>query len=83
MSPRPTPIPETDPETEARVSVLEHRQDDVEHRLFGNGQPGILQRMEEKIDRVDKKVTILITIVGLLSGGAGAGIGKLVELLAK
>jgi hypothetical protein len=67
---------------EARIVKLEEKVETMGHRLFGNGQPGILDRLSEKVDKIDGKVgKLMLTVVGL-AGGSGFGLAKLIEWLA-
>lgn len=81
MSPRPIAAA-AEAEPEVRLALLERGLDDLRHQLFGNGQPGMLQLMEAKIDKLDAKVGKLMLIVVGLAGGSGYGAAKLVEWLA-
>ena len=56
----------------------------LEHKLFGNGQPGVLDKMERRLteiestmafrfERVEARIGRLITIVAVLGATAGGG----------
>ena len=79
-------------EMEARLAVLETSHQSMRSRIFGNGNPGELARMErerkddmrrveEKLDSIEKKLSKVITAIAFLAGGAGVGVSSLVHLI--
>lgn len=63
------------------VALLGQRVDDIVHDLYGNGQPGVLGRMESRLDKIEDKLTRVIVTVALLAGGSGAALGAVAKSL--
>ena len=79
-------------EMEARLAVLETSHQSMRSRLFGNGNPGEIariekerkeevRRVEEKLDSIEKKLSRAIAAIAFLAGGAGAGVSSVAHFL--
>lgn len=66
---------------EERVNTVSGRIVELEHDLFGNGQPGALGKLETKIDRIEEKVGRVVVGIALLSGGSGAVAGAILKAI--
>ena len=59
------------PEPE-RVARLEIHVETMRHDLFGNGNPGVLARIEERLEKMEDRLGKVIVAIALLSGACGA-----------
>ena len=63
-----------------RVTIVEVEQERTSHALFGNGQPGAIQRMEARMqaleDKIGKLVIAVVALAAIAGGGEVAGILK-------
>ena len=73
---------------EARLQRLEWRMEQrktdheaLNRRLFGNGQPGHFDRIEEKLDRLKSSLSRVTLVVAATTGIAGGGVGYIVNAL--
>lgn len=59
----------------------ERRWEEIDHRLFGNGQPGIVDRFDQRISKLER---FRWTLGGMLTAGSvagGAAAHKLFEMM--
>lgn len=66
---------------EERVNTVSGRIVELEHDIFGNGQPGALGKLETKIDRIEEKLGRVIVGIALLSGGSGMVSGAILKAI--
>jgi hypothetical protein len=78
-----------DPTPDTRLSVLEvhmknvtDRMDTIEHRLFGNGQPGMFEKIDGKLDRVVSDISTKIDTVRAENAEQRVKFAKLAGYLA-
>lgn len=84
---QPPMPPDQTPDT--RLTILEvtmenvtDRMDTIEHRLFGNGQPGMFDKLDGKLDRVVAEISTKIDTVKAENAEQRAKLAKLAGYLA-
>ena len=75
-------------DTEARIQRLEGRMEQrktdheaLNRRLFGNGQPGNFDRIEEKLDRLKSSLSRVTLVVAATTGIGGGAAGYIINAL--
>ena len=82
----------SDSRTEVELAVMRRQLDDMDHELFGNGQPGRLdktdakinemdQRIDKRLSTMEERVTKIIIAVSLIAQAGGQAVPFVVELL--
>lgn len=70
---------------ENRLTRLETTLNDMHHRLFGNGQKGVLAEHDERITengkKIDRVITIGVVLVVVTQFLSGSGVVSLENLL--
>jgi hypothetical protein len=57
--------------TNERLAVIEDAVVDIRHRLFGNGQPGILDKHDQRLDRLESYLWRGLGIMAFLMFAVG------------
>ena len=84
--------PQTNDSNHVRLKYLEAALADLRKDLFGNGQPGKLDRMEArtihamsefnvKLSQVENKVGKIMIAIAVLGAASGAGATKVIQAL--
>ena len=69
---------------ETRIALLEKEQEDLNHQLYGNGQPGSLEKINTRIDKNEKELNDMknkfYLLIGILST-SGTIVGNIITQL--
>lgn len=63
------------------MALMEQKMKAQSHELFGNGQPGRLDKMESKIDEINGKLGKHTLIIGSLCAMVGGGATSIIRYL--
>lgn len=67
-------------------AAMKERLDAMYHDLYGNGQPGIIEKWDSRLEQLEKQHQRVIWVLGALalaSGGGTVSLQKLIEVLSK
>lgn len=66
---------------ETRIAIAEKEIEDLNHQLYGNGQPGQLEKMDKKIEETNKELNTMknkfYLLIGILSA-SGSAVGSII-----
>jgi len=63
-----------------RLSAIERGQLDLYRQLFGNGQPGLMQNLQRRVEEHERFKDRLIATTGIVSGLVSFVVGTLFTL---
>lgn len=63
------------------LALLESKVNNMHHYLYGNGKPGKLQTIDNKIDDIKNSVVKVHIIIASVAGSGGGLIGYLINSL--
>lgn len=66
---------------ETRMALMEKELRDMKHYLYGNGKPGKLATIEDKLDKMNNELWKLRTAVVIVAAGGGGAVGAVVHAL--
>lgn len=64
-----------------RIATLETHVETMRHDLFGNGNPGVLSRIEGRLEKMEDRLGKVVVAIALLSGACGAAGTKIASLI--
>lgn len=73
-------------EAARQQAAMKERLDSMYHDLYGNGQPGLIEKWDARLDQLERQQHRVLWVLGALAVASGSGtvsLHKLIEVLGK